>query len=237
MPGWRAANSLRGLHCNAVTVIEIPLFPLRTVLFPGAELPLRIFEERYRAMTRELLAGGGVFGVLLIREGKEVGGSAIPHSIGTTAQIEESREIEGGRFVLSTRGVQRFRLIRMLAPRPYPYGEVELIDDARYERELRLERAVETVRTTFPLYFRLALSLTDQWARGLPLPHNPHDLVNFLAPWLQADEEVKQRLLEIETAAERVAQLAEVIDDLLTRTRADVAEHRRNKFDGYGGRN
>ena len=79
--------------------------------------------------------------------------------------------------------------------------------------------------------------MTDQWARGLALPHNPHDLVNFLAPWLQVEEEVKQRLLEIETAAERVAHLAEVIDDLLTRTRTDVAEHRRNKFDGLGARN
>ncbi len=215
-----------------MNTIEIPLFPLRTVLFPGADLPLRIFEDRYRTMTRELLVSHGQFGVLLIREGKEVGGSALPHSVGTTASIEECREIEGGRFVMNARGVRRFRLVRMLSPRPYPYGEVELLDDSRYEREVRLDRAMETVRATFPLYFRLALSLTDQWARGLTLPSQPHELVNFLAPWLQVDEEVKQRLLDIEGASERVAQLAEVIDDLLTRTRTDVQEHRRKKFDG-----
>lgn len=216
----------------AVTTIEIPLFPLRTVLFPGADIPLRIFEDRYRAMTRELLVSHGSFGVLLIRDGKEVGGEAVPHSVGTTAAIAECREVAGGRFLMNARGGQRFRLVRMLAPRPYPYGEVELLDDSRYERDVRLGRALETVRTTFPLYFRLALSLTDQWARGLTLPTQPHDLVNFLAPWLQVEEEVKQRLLEMEGAAERVAQLAEVIDDLLTRTRTDVAEHRREKFDG-----
>ena len=50
--------------------VELPLFPLRTVLFPGMELPLRIFEERYRVMIRELLDSGGEFGVLLIREGE-----------------------------------------------------------------------------------------------------------------------------------------------------------------------
>jgi uncharacterized protein len=220
-----------------VGAVEIPLFPLRTVLFPGAELPLRIFEQRYRAMTRELLDSGGVFGVLLIRDGKEVGGSAIPHDVGTTAAIEECREIEGGRFALSARGVQRFRLRKMLVPRPYPYGEVELIDDGHVESNLRLVRGMETVRTTFPAYFRLALSLTDQWARGLTLPAEPHQLVNFLAPWLQVDEEVRQRLLELEPAVDRVGQLAEVIDDLLARTRSEVAEHRRKKFDGLGIRN
>ena len=58
--------------------VQIPLFPLRTVLFPGMVLPLRIFEERYKTMVRELLDTGGVFGVLLIREGEEVGGGAKP---------------------------------------------------------------------------------------------------------------------------------------------------------------
>ena len=57
-----------------VAFVEIPLFPLRTVLFPGMPLPLQIFEERYKAMTRELLDRGGEFGVLLIRQGSEVGG-------------------------------------------------------------------------------------------------------------------------------------------------------------------
>lgn len=217
--------------------MELPLFPLRTVLFPGMPLPLRIFEERYRIMTRELLASEGGFGVLLIREGHEVGGGAIPHEIGTTARIEEAEEVEGGRFVLQARGEQRFRLVRMLEPRPYPYGEVELIDDTRWEDAPPLRSALETVRATFPAYFRLALSLSDQWARGMKLPANPHDLVNFLAPWLQTDEDVKQRLLEIEGAAARVGQLAEVLDELLAKTREAVDEHRRRKFTGLGSQN
>ena len=65
--------------------MEIPVFPLRTVLFPGMALPLRIFEERYRVMVSELLESGGVFGVLLIKEGEEVGGRAKPFTVGTTA--------------------------------------------------------------------------------------------------------------------------------------------------------
>jgi Lon protease-like protein len=217
--------------------VEIPLFPLRTVLFPGMPLPLQIFEERYKTMTRELLADGGRFGVLLIREGNEVGGGAVPHTTGTTAFIEESRELPNGRFVLTSRGAERFRLVRMLPPRPYPFGEVEFIDDANWEPGPKLESALETVRTTFPAYFRLALCLTDQWARGMKLPAKPHDLVNFLAPWIQVEEAVKQRLLEIEPAPERVAHLAEVLDDLLGRTREAVTEHHRQKYAGLGSAN
>lgn len=217
--------------------MEIPLFPLRTVLFPGMSLPLRIFEERYKAMIRELREKEGVFGVLLIREGEEVGGSALPYDVGTTARIEECVELDGGRFAVQARGLQRFRLTEMLPPQPYPFGRIQLIHDEPPEPGVRLERAIETVRTTFPVYFRLALSLTDQWAKGLRLPTEPHALVNFLAPWLQTEEEVKQRLLEIEPADERVAHLADVIDELLSRTREEVDEYRRKKFRGPGAMN
>lgn len=217
--------------------MELPLFPLRTVLFPGMPLPLQIFEERYRVMTRELLASGGEFGVLLIREGSEVGGGAIPYTVGTTARIEECQELADGRFMLTARGRRRFRLDRMLPARPYPYGEVSYISDDPDERDPRLQSAVETVRATFPMYFRLALALSDQWARGMKLPRKPHDLVDFLAPWIQVDERVKQRLLEIEPAAERVAHLAEVLDDLLGRTREEVIAHHREKWGGLGRAN
>lgn len=218
--------------------MELPLFPLRTVLFPGQDLPLRVFEQRYRQMTRELLEGDRRFGVLLIKEGTEVGGSAIPHSAGTIAVIDEAQELANGQFVLRTHGSHRFRLLEWLPARPYPFGSIELIDDsAPAEPSDRLRRAVETVRTTFPVYFRLALSLTDQWARGMRLPDEPHELVNFIAPWLQAEEEVKQRLLETEPAADRVALLAEVVDDLLARTREQALDHQREKYAGLGPQN
>jgi uncharacterized protein len=217
-------------------LVEIPLFPLRTVLFPGMPLPLQVFEERYRVMTRELLQNGGEFGVLLIREGKEVGGSAVPYNVGTTARIEECEEIPGGRFILTARGVRRFRLNQMLPPRPYPYGEVELMDDSEVLTP-QVMRAAETVRATFPLYFRLALSLTDQWSQGMKLPERPHALVNFLGPWLQIEEEAKQRMLEIESPGDRVAHLAEVLDDLLARTRDEVVAYRRRKFAAIGSGN
>jgi uncharacterized protein len=217
--------------------LEIPLFPLRTVLFPGMPLALRIFEERYKVMVNELLASGGAFGVILIREGEEVGGGAVPHTAGTTARIEQCAPLDGGRFALTARGTRRFRLLRVLEPRPYPYGEIEIFDDHRPQPAPRLDAAVETVRTTFPAYFRLALSLTDQWAQSMKLPSDPHKLVNFIAPWLQVDEETKQKLLELDSADDRVSQLAVTIDELLSRTREQVNEYRMRKFLGLGALN
>ena len=211
--------------------LKIPLFPLRTVLFPGHELPLQIFEERYKTMTRELLEGGGVFGVLLIKRGREVGGQRRAlYDVGTTAAIEEYRELPGGRFQLDTRGRDRFRLVRMLEPRPYPYGEIEFLDESYDRGDPQLQSGFETARATFPLYLRLALALSDQWARDLTLPKEPHRFVNTVAPWLQIDEEGKQRLLETEPAAARLAQLAELLDGLVSRIRDQVESHHRQRF-------
>lgn len=200
-------------------------------------LPLQIFEERYRIMTRELIETDGVFGVLLIREGEEVGGGAIPYEVGTTAAIERWQEAPGGRYLLTARGRQRFRLVRMLSSRPYPFGEVELIDDAEPGDDPFAYELAEQVRSSFPAYFQLALSLTDQWARGMHLPSEPHALVNFLAPWLQAAEVEKQRLLEVPDARGRVALLADVLERLLDKTRAEAIEYRLRKYHGFGARN
>lgn len=217
--------------------VEMPLFPLKTVLFPGAHLPLVIFEERYKAMTRELLESGGSFGVVLIKHGNEVGGGAVPHDYGTTAVIESAEETQRGRIRIHVRGVQRFRLIQSLAPRPYPYGEVELLADQEDPDDPLVEAALETVRAMFPGYFRMAFSLTDQWAQPPAFPQGAHRTVNFATQWIQADEEVKQRLLEIESAADRLAALAEVLDGLLERTRVEVAAYQRRKYSGFGAQN
>ena len=67
--------------------MQVPLFPLNVVLFPGGPLPLRIFESRYIDMIGERMRNNGPFGVLLIREGVESGGEASTWNIGTLAKI------------------------------------------------------------------------------------------------------------------------------------------------------
>ena len=91
--------------------VELSLFPLSLVLFPGMSLPLRIFEERYKLMISECLEKDLPFGVVLIREGVEVGGLAEPHEVGTTARIIKSERQESGQYSLQTIGEKRFGTI------------------------------------------------------------------------------------------------------------------------------
>ncbi len=76
---------------NARRKLQLPLFPLHSVLFPGVALPLHIFEERYRRMVARCVERGEPFGVVMIRNGREVGGGDVTLAdVGTTAIIRQT---------------------------------------------------------------------------------------------------------------------------------------------------
>ncbi len=100
------------------------MFPLSTVLFPTAELPLHVFEERYRALLADCLAGDGEFGVVLIARGSEVGGGDERLDVGTVARIVHAAALEDGRMVVLARGMRRVRVRRWLPDDPYPRAVV-----------------------------------------------------------------------------------------------------------------
>jgi hypothetical protein len=110
---------------------RLPLFPLGTVLFPGMVLPLHIFEERYRQLVRDLLAGPEPrrFGVIAIKKGRETGADGVSalYEVGCTATLRETREHDDGRFDLVTVGTERFRLAGLDDAGPYLRGDVEPI--------------------------------------------------------------------------------------------------------------
>lgn len=92
----------------------LPLFPLRAVLYPGGELPLRIFETRYLDLVRECLRHDRPFGVVLITEGREVGLEGGPPrvaGVGTTARVVDVNVLAGGLLGVRVQGESRFRLV------------------------------------------------------------------------------------------------------------------------------
>lgn len=93
-----------------MTKTNVPLFPLKTVLYPGGPLPLRIFETRYLDMISSCLKGDSSFGVLLIREGEE-DGPATTYEVGTLARIVDWYQGSDGLLGVTAIGEQRFRLI------------------------------------------------------------------------------------------------------------------------------
>jgi Lon protease-like protein len=97
------------------STLDIPLFPLNAVLFPGGRLPLRVFEARYMDMTRDCLRDEQPFGVCLIKQGKEVGEVAVPEDIGCLAHIVECDMQQLGVLTLRAGGGLRFRVVKTQA--------------------------------------------------------------------------------------------------------------------------
>ena len=175
--------------------MKLPLFPLNSVLFPGATLPLHIFEERYKEMVNLCLESNSPFGVLLIRSGSEVGEAAEPLEIGTTARIVRVQHLDVGRMNLICRGEQRFRLSRQVSETPYLVGEVEPLQSIDGEGQVVMDVA-DTVTALFAEYHRLYLAVSNQWTRQIAMPGAPGELADFVASRMAVGPWTKQRLLE-----------------------------------------
>jgi Lon protease-like protein len=122
---------------------SLPLFPLHTVLVPGAALDLRIFERRYLDMVRDCGRGGGGFGVCLILEGREAGVPAIPAAFGTEALIEDFGSTPDGLLSLRVGGRRRFPGVRTRGrDNGLVVADVEYRDDPPASPRLRPEHAL-----------------------------------------------------------------------------------------------
>ena len=208
--------------------MELPLFPLNSVLFPGATLPLHIFEERYKLMIGRCLQSGSPFGVLLIRSGNEVGEATDPFEVGTTARIVRVQPLDEGRMNLVCLGEQRFRLLRKLRETPYLVGEVEPLDSTDTEGDDVAELA-ETVGALFAEYYRLYLAASNQWARQIGMPGDPAELANFVGSRLAVSLWTKQPLLEELSVRRQLEAELEVLSDAIREMtpKVDVARAQR----------
>ena len=183
---------------------RLRLFPLNTVLFPGAVLNLHVFEERYRKMVAECLDTGEAFGVVLIRDGQEAGDPEVtPHEIGTTAQISEVTPLPAGRYYISTIGGRRFRIDRIVSRQPYLTADVEFLDEAD-DDEARASELAHRVLGEFREYVKLLVAFSGN-ANELEVPHDPVDASYAVGDALQVADALKQRLLELRTAEARLA--------------------------------
>ena len=105
------------------------MFPLGSVLFPDVGMRLHVFEQRYRRLVADVLAGDGAFGVVLIERGSEVGGGDVRASVGCLARIVEARELIDGRWDLVVVGSHRIVIDEWLDDDPYPRAMVSMLRD------------------------------------------------------------------------------------------------------------
>ena len=179
---------------------RLPLFPLGLVLLPGLLLPLHVFEDRYRDLVRDLLElpeGSRRFGVVAIREGREVGADGVTalHEVGVVAQLRRVTPYEDGRFDIVATGAQRFRLTGLADGAAYATGLVEWLPDelGTADEATLLDRAV---RAAFRTYLSaLAQARGDDALDVGELPTDSLVLSYVVAASVVVDLEDRQRLL------------------------------------------
>jgi uncharacterized protein len=182
----------------------IPLFPLGIVLFPGGPLPLRIFETRYIDMVRRCMRESHGFGVVLIREGREVGTQETEvYDIGTMAEIVDFHQLSDGLLGITCVGRERFRIReRSRQADGLNLAELEILEaEPKLEVPARHARLSQLLRTVLPqlgeVYAGIEMHLDDAAWVG-------HRLAEIL-PIPLAD---KQAYLEIGDPLERLDRLA-----------------------------
>jgi Lon protease-like protein len=188
------------------------MFPLESVLFPSALLPLHVFEPRYRDLTRRVLAGDGEFGVTLIARGSEVGGGDTRVDVGTRARVVQARELPDGRWALVAVGVSRLAVVRWLPDDPFPQADVDDLPEPPPGPE------AEALRPDAERILRRTLALRVEL--GEPAPPVTVELaadvvtaafqIGALAPVGPADA---QRVLEAATTEARLRVLVQLLEE------------------------
>jgi uncharacterized protein len=196
----------------------VPLFPLpNVVLFPKTPMPLYIFEERYRTMVREVLAGTGELVIALLRSGSEPGyrlTSAV-HEIACLGKIETYEELEDGKYNIVVAGIHRVQIIREIQHSPYRLVEIERIAETAYD-----EHSVEVVNRhnhlagLFAKFTELATGVKQHVLELMPRL-DFESLVNMVAMTLNMAIEQKQALLELSETPARCDVLVPVLQEQL----------------------
>lgn len=205
---------------SPLTLSSLPLFPLGSVLFPGGQLALRVFEVRYLDMVRKCHQAGAPFGVVALTQGREVRQPSAPaeqfSDVGTLAVIEQIETPQPGLITLMCRGTQRFRITRRShLPHGLWIADIEQIDEDLpvpvpgdlQKAAAALERVLSTLQQRDPALATAivpsAAQLNDcgwvanRWCELLPVPL-----------------ELKQRLMELDNPLVRL----ELVGDVLERT-------------------
>lgn len=187
--------------------VVLPLFPLNTVLFPGGPLRLRIFEPRYLDMVSRCMRESGNFGVALITEGREAGGTARTTSVGTTARIVDFERLDDGLLGITARGEQRFSIVDVKTQSDgLNVADVHLLpDEPAMEVPEDLGILAELLKQAF-------VQVGATYGNETPLYENASWVGMRLAEILPLPMQEKQQCLEMDNAVERLRLLRERLD-------------------------
>jgi len=200
---------------------SLPLFPLNTVLFPGMQLKLHIFEERYKLMINNCIEANEPFGVVLIKQGREaLGPIAMPYAVGCTAAISEVQRLPLGRMNITAVGQRRFRIKGIDRSQPFLLGDVDYFLPVEDQPEL-IHRYSGLLRPLVIRYLETLSSSEDASFDPEQIPHRPRAIAQIASILLQSDSAQKQQLLAMESLSRLLQTLIEIyrLETLLLRVR------------------
>ncbi len=180
--------------------MDLPLFALHTVLYPGRDLSLHVFEERYLQMMEDVLPEAP-FAIAAIRRGQEVGGPYDPYRIGVLVLTDEFELNDDGSYDVTVRAVERIRLLEATSDRPYSRWSVESFPDEDGAEPGVLAKAVMSA-----VRFLDAAGVEGE----LDVSSDAAEMSYTLAALVPGLVPERQALLEIPSASERLSRLGEI---------------------------
>jgi Lon protease-like protein len=218
-----------------MATLELPIFPLGIVLFPGAVVPLLIFEPRYRQMLADCLAGSHRFGLSFVLPGADPDPAPSVGDIGCSALVQESQLRPDGRSNIVAVGEERYVLRGYLdTGLPYRMARVETFDDDDAEVP-QLAELAEAIRGAFAHLVAGMQALADRGAEPIDLEHDPKRLSFQVSAALEIAPEAKQTLLGLRSTTARLETLGRVLRPLNEELGRRVRVHVRARGNGRGG--
>ncbi|HKV38266.1 MAG TPA: LON peptidase substrate-binding domain-containing protein [Blastocatellia bacterium] len=234
LSGWGCYNRAMGAESTGV-LEELPIFPLATVLFPGAILPLHIFEDRYKAMMRYAIENSGQFG-LSYRADAEVDKETPLEigSVGCAAKINAVMPLDENKMNVLSTGLVRYRITELKQTEPFFVARIEPFSDDP-EPGADISRLFDDTKEITERYLAALQLLNDARTHDdIELPEEAEAFSLFICSALPVDNDLKQRLLEITSTRLRLTRLRHYLINSMSAINKRLMRHEGAKGNGHG---
>jgi Lon protease-like protein len=213
---------------------QLPLFPLPLVLLPNEVLPLHIFEQRYRQMLTDIELRRNLFGVTFFDSEGEFPDKPAIGSVGCAAEVRETNMLPDGRSNIITAGVIRYRLLEYLdADTPYLSGAVEFFEDDIDDGQL-IQPIADEVFDLFERIAKAAFRLSGSRGSFPEIPKTEPEQLSFLVTAaFNLDNDVKYKLMEMTSTAERLLKLRNILLQAVDKMEANAETVKAAQTNGH----
>lgn len=192
--------------------VVLSIFPLpEVVLFPGMDLPLHIFEDRYKEMISNCLNSDKQLGIVYLKDNQCA-------DVGTKAEIIDVEKLEDGKMNILAEGKNRFKILDFVKEEPYHQALIESYDDLNLNIDDKVKVTINKIRELSVKALALYDSISnEELSKKLKLPEEPNELLFLVAANLTCSYDEKQEILEIRSSKERSKKILKLLKEEIKR--------------------